>query len=63
MRSHTAGLMLMHKDTFVSKWVVGITTFMGDVCEEGFLIPMHALFYSECPSLDILTRKRTLRIR
>jgi hypothetical protein len=55
--------MLMHKDTFVSKWVVSITTFMGDVCEEGFFIPMHALFFSECPSSDILTRKRLLRIR
>ncbi len=55
--------MLMHKDTFVTKWVVSIMTSMGDVCEEGFFIPMHALFYSEYPSSDILTRKRALRIR
>jgi len=55
--------MLLHKDMFVTKWVVSIMTFMGDVCEEGFLIPIHALFYSEHASSDILKRKRELRIR
>jgi hypothetical protein len=55
--------MLMHKDIFVTKWVVSIMESMGDMCLEGFVIPIHALFYSEYPSSDILTRKRNLRLR
>ena len=53
----------MHNDIVVTKWVVSIMTFMGNMCEEGFLIPLHALFYSEYASFDILKRKRDLRIR
>jgi hypothetical protein len=52
----------MHKDKFVSNWVVSITTLMGDACQEGFLIPLVALFYSEHSSRDILKRKRDSRV-
>ena len=55
------GLMLMHKDQFITKWIVGITTCLGDACEEGFALPIHLLFYSEVASSKILQCKRNLR--
>ncbi len=59
--SRSTGLMLMHKDQFVTKWIVGITTYLGDACEEGFALPVHLLFYSEVASSRILQCKRNLR--
>ena len=53
----------MHKDMFVTKWIVSIMSLMGDVCKDGFLIPIHVMFYSEHASYDILKSKRELRIR
>ncbi len=53
----------MYKDSHVTKWVVGILSSMGSVCQEGFLIPIYVLFYSEVASYDILTRKRNIRMR
>ena len=61
--SHATGLMLMHKDGFVTKWIVGITTFLGDALEEGAALPVHLLFYNEVASPSILQCKRNLRIR
>jgi hypothetical protein len=55
--------MLMHKDGFVTKWIVGITTFLGDALEEGAALPVHLLFYNEVASPSILQCKRNLRIR
>ncbi len=53
----------MHKDQFVTKWIVGITAFLGDACEEGFALPVYLLFYSEVASSSILMCKRNLRVR
>ncbi len=36
---------------------------MGNICEEGFLIPVYVMFFCEIASYDILNRKRDLRIR
>ncbi len=51
----------MHKDIFVTKWVVGITTRMVGMCEEGFIIPVNSLFYNDAASADILQSKLDLQ--
>jgi hypothetical protein len=56
-------MMLMHKDTFVTKWVVSITTQMVGMCEEGFMIPIIALFYNNVSTADILKCKRESRMK
>jgi hypothetical protein len=53
--------MRLHKDVFATKWVVSITTRMMGMCEEGFVIPIIAMFYNDAASVDILTSKRSMR--
>jgi hypothetical protein len=55
--------MMMHKDAFVTKWVVSITTQMVGMCEEAFMMPIIALFYNDAASADILKCKRASRIQ
>lgn len=55
--------MLMHKDAFVTKWVVGITTRMVGMCEEGFVIPVIALFYNDAASAAILKSKLEMQLK
>lgn len=59
----SAGLMMMHMDLFVTKWVTKIMELMGDICVEGFYVPMYALFCNEISSPDIIESKRNLFIR
>jgi hypothetical protein len=54
--------MLMHQDKFVTKWVSGIKMQMAGICEDGFVIPMIALFYNDAATIDILESKRTMRL-
>lgn len=54
--------MMMHKDTFVTKWVVSITNRMVGMCEEGFAVPIIALFYNDAATADIITSKRDQRL-
>ena len=51
----------MHKDFYVTKWVVGITTRMVGMCEEGFVIPVIVLFYNDVASADVLKSKLDLQ--
>ena len=55
--------MRLHKDIFVTKWVLSITSRMAGMCEESFAIPIIALFYNDVTSMDILKRKREMRIQ
>ena len=55
--------MLIYKDAHVTKWAVSIMVSMGNICEEGFLIPVYLMFFCKTASYDILNRKRDLRIR
>jgi hypothetical protein len=55
--------MRLHKDVFVTKWVVSITTRMKGMCEEGFIIPIIAMFYNDAASVDILRNKKNMRIQ
>ena len=52
----------MHQDKFVTKWVSGIKMQMAGICEDGFVIPMIALFYNDAATIDILESKRTMRL-
>jgi hypothetical protein len=54
--------MLMHQDKFVTKWVSGIMLQMAGMCEDGFVIPMIALFYNDAATNDILESKRKMRL-
>lgn len=54
--------MLMHKSEFVAKWVPGIKSRMAGMCEDGFAIPMIALFYNDAATSDILVSKRKKRL-
>ena len=54
--------MLLHKDKFVTKWVVAIKTRMAGICEEGFVIPMIVLFYNDAATDEILESKRKMRL-
>ena len=54
--------MLMHQDKFVTKWVVAIKLRMADMCEDGFVVPMIALFYNDAATSDILASKRRTRL-
>jgi hypothetical protein len=53
----------MFKDVNVTKWTMSIMASMGNICKEGFLIPVYVMFFCETASYDILNRKRDLRIR
>ncbi len=53
----------MHKDVFVTKWVAGITTRMVGMCEEGFVIPVIALFYNDTSTADILKSKLEMQLK
>ena len=55
--------MLMHKDQFVAKWVAGIKSRMAGICEDGFMVPMIALFYNDAATADILESKRKMRLQ
>jgi hypothetical protein len=55
--------MLIYKDAHVTKWAMSIKASMGQLCEEGLLIPVYVMFFCETASYDILCRKRDLRIR
>ncbi len=55
--------MLIYKDAHVTKWSICIMASMGNLCKEGFLIPVYVMFFCETSSYDILNRKRDLRIR
>ncbi len=57
---HVAGLMRLHKDVFVTKWVVSITARMAGMCEEGFVIPIIVMFQNEVSSADIINRKLSM---
>ena len=52
----------MHQDKFVTKWVSGIMLQMAGMCEDGFVIPMIALFYNDAATNDILESKRKMRL-
>jgi hypothetical protein len=54
--------MLMHKDKFVTKWVAEIKARMTGMCEDGFVIPMIALFYNDAATADIMECKRKMRL-
>jgi hypothetical protein len=54
--------MLLHKDKFVTKWVVGIKSRMAGMCEDGFVVPMIALFYNDAATADVLESKRRTRL-
>ena len=54
--------MLLHRDKFVTKWVTGIKSRMAGMCEDGFVIPMIALFYNDAATDDILESKRSMRL-
>ncbi len=54
--------MLMHKDTFVAKWVAVIKFRLAGMCVDGFAIPLIALFYNEAATVDILESKRRTRL-
>ena len=53
----------MHKDVFVTKWVVGITAQMAGMCEEKFVIPVIALFYNNAATADILKSKLNMQLK
>ena len=55
--------MLIHKDEFVTKWVTGIKTHLAGMCEDGFVVPMIALFYNDASTNDILESKRRTRLQ
>ena len=55
--------MLIHKDKFVTKWVTGIKSRMAGMCEDGFVIPLIALFYNDAATADILESKRRTRLQ
>ena len=55
--------MLIHKDKFVTKWVAGITSHMAGMCEDGFVVPVIALFYNDAATADILQSKRRVRLQ
>ena len=52
----------MHQDKFVTKWASGIMLQMAGMCEDGFVIPMIALFYNDAATNDILESKRKMRL-
>jgi hypothetical protein len=54
--------MLMHQDKFVTKWVAAIKSRMAGMCEDGFVVPMIALFYNDAATSDILASKRRTRL-
>jgi hypothetical protein len=54
--------MLMHKGEFVAKWVAGIKSRMTGMCQDGFVIPVIALFYNDVSTVDILECKRITRL-
>ena len=54
--------MLMHQDKFVTKWVAEIKARMTGMCEDGFVIPMIALFYNDAATADIMECKRKMRL-
>ena len=54
--------MLIHKDKFVTKWVTGIKSRMAGMCEDGFVVPLIALFYNDAATADILESKRRTRL-
>ncbi len=53
----------MHKDTYITKWVVSITTRMVGMCEEGFVIPVITMFYNDAATSDILKCKRDAQMQ
>ncbi len=53
----------MHKDAFITKWVVAINTRMVGMCQEGFVIPIIALFYNDAATANILKCKRDARMQ
>ena len=53
--------MRMHKDRFVTKWVVAVLTSLGDACRETYTLPLIVMFINKEASTDILTRKRALQ--
>ena len=55
--------MLIHKDKFVTKWVTGIKSRMAGMCEDGFVVPLIALFYNDAATADILESKRRTRLQ
>jgi hypothetical protein len=55
--------MLIHKDKFVTKWVTGIKSRMAGMCEDGFVVPLVALFYNDAATADILESKRRTRLQ
>ena len=54
--------MLIHKDKFVTKWVTGIKSRMAGMCEDGFVVPLIALFYNDAATADILESKRRTQL-
>jgi hypothetical protein len=52
----------VHKDKFVTKWVTSIKSRMAGMCEDGFLIPIIALFYNDAATVEILESKRRMRL-
>lgn len=55
--------MLLHKDKFVTKWIAGIKLRLTGMCEDGFVVPMIALFYNNAATDDILESKRRERLQ
>jgi hypothetical protein len=55
--------MLLHKDKFITKWVTAIKSRMVGMCEDGFVVPMIALFYNDAATDDILESKRRTRLK
>jgi hypothetical protein len=48
----------MHKDKFITKWVAEIKSRMAGMCEDGFVVPIIALFCNDAATADILESKR-----
>ena len=55
--------MLIHNEKFVTKWVTGIKSRMAGMCEDGFVVPLIALFYNDAATADILESKRRTRLK
>lgn len=56
-QARVAGLMRLHKDAFVTKWVVSLTARMAGMCKEGFVIPIITMFQNETASVEIINQK------
>jgi hypothetical protein len=52
------GLMRMHTNPFMTKWILSVFAKMGDSCQESSMLPLILLFVNEHSSVDILDRKR-----